>query len=107
MRSAYRGVRPYLLSPAAAPRKTSAATAVADAAARIQSTTRVVITLRWWTCCSRVTGDTPYGQRMPSRLVVKVTCGAEAAERCAQGFTVASVALASGASVSLWLTGEA
>ena len=41
------------------------------------------------------------------RLVVKVTCGAEAPERCAQAFTVASVALASGASVSLWLTGEA
>ena len=44
---------------------------------------------------------------MTSRLVVKVTCGADAPERCAQGFTVASVALASGASVSLWLTGEA
>src|SRR3954447_15496600 len=44
---------------------------------------------------------------MAQRLVVKVTCGAEAAERCAQGFTVASVAVASGASVSLWLTGEA
>jgi predicted peroxiredoxin len=41
------------------------------------------------------------------RLVVKVTVGAEAAERCAQAFTVASVAVASGAEVSLWLTGEA
>jgi predicted peroxiredoxin len=40
-------------------------------------------------------------------LVVKVTCGDEAAERCSQGFTVAAVALAAGASVSLWLTGEA
>lgn len=40
-------------------------------------------------------------------LVVKVTAGAEAPERCAQAFTVASVALASGAQVSLWLTGEA
>ena len=41
------------------------------------------------------------------RLVVKVTCGAEAAERCNQGLTVASTGLASGAEVSLWLTGEA
>ncbi|MDQ1697541.1 MAG: hypothetical protein QOJ03_2894 [Frankiaceae bacterium] len=41
------------------------------------------------------------------RLVVKVTAGAEAAERCAQAFTVAAVGVASGAEVSLWLTGEA
>jgi predicted peroxiredoxin len=40
-------------------------------------------------------------------LVVKVTCGAEDAERCNQGFTVAASALAAGADVSLWLTGEA
>jgi predicted peroxiredoxin len=40
-------------------------------------------------------------------LVVKCTCGAEAPERCAQAFTVAAVALAGGADVSLWLTGEA
>ena len=40
-------------------------------------------------------------------LVVKVTCGAEDAERCNQGFTVAAAAAASGAEVSLWLTGEA
>jgi predicted peroxiredoxin len=38
---------------------------------------------------------------------VKVTAGADAPERCLQGLTVASVALASGAHVSLWLTGEA
>jgi predicted peroxiredoxin len=41
------------------------------------------------------------------RLVVKVTAGAEAPERCAQGFTVAAVAVTAGAEVSLWLTGEA
>ena len=41
------------------------------------------------------------------RLVVKVTAGAEAPERCAQAFTVASTALAAGADVSVWLTGEA
>jgi predicted peroxiredoxin len=42
-----------------------------------------------------------------SSLVVKCTSGAEAAERCNQAFTVAATALSSGASVSLWLTGEA
>ncbi|MGN0064463.1 MAG: DsrE family protein [Nocardioides sp.] len=41
------------------------------------------------------------------KLVVKVTCGAEDAERCNQGFTVASMAALAGAEVSLWLTGEA
>jgi predicted peroxiredoxin len=40
-------------------------------------------------------------------LVVKVTCGADDRERCNQGFTVAATALAAGAEVSLWLTGEA
>jgi predicted peroxiredoxin len=40
-------------------------------------------------------------------LVVKVTCGADDPERCNQGFTVAATALAAGAPVSLWLTGEA
>src|SRR6476659_6765265 len=40
-------------------------------------------------------------------LVVKVTCGADDPERCNQGFTVAATALAAGAQVSLWLTGEA
>ena len=44
---------------------------------------------------------------MARALVVKVTCGAEEAERCNQGFTVAATALAAGAEVSLWLTGEA
>lgn len=42
-----------------------------------------------------------------SRLLVKVTAGAEAPERCAQAFTVSTVAVTSGADVSLWLTGEA
>jgi predicted peroxiredoxin len=40
-------------------------------------------------------------------LIVKVTAGADAPERCSQAFTVASTALASGFDVSLWLTGEA
>ena len=44
---------------------------------------------------------------MARSLVVKVTCGAEDAERCNQAFTVAAAAVAAGADVSLWLTGEA
>jgi predicted peroxiredoxin len=39
-------------------------------------------------------------------LVVKVTAGSDAPERCSQAFTVAAVAVASGVDVSLWLTGE-
>ena len=39
-------------------------------------------------------------------LVVKVTAGADAPERCAQAFTVAATAVAAGVAVSLWLTGE-
>src|SRR3954470_21857950 len=44
---------------------------------------------------------------MSRRLVVKATAGADAQERCAQAFTVAATAVASGVDVSLWLTGEA
>ncbi|MEU6718807.1 DsrE family protein [Nonomuraea purpurea] len=44
---------------------------------------------------------------MARSLVIKVTAGADAPERCNQAFTVATAALASGVSVSLWLTGEA
>ena len=44
---------------------------------------------------------------MSRSLVVKVTCGAEEPERLNQGFTVAAAAAASGAEVSLWLTGDA
>ena len=44
---------------------------------------------------------------MARSLVVKVTCGSEDAERCNQAFTVAAAAVAVGADVSLWLTGEA
>jgi predicted peroxiredoxin len=41
------------------------------------------------------------------RLIIKLTHGVEAAERLSQAFTVAATAAASGAPVSLWLTGEA
>jgi predicted peroxiredoxin len=44
---------------------------------------------------------------MSRTLVVKVTAGADDAERCNQGFTVSATAVAAGAEVSLWLTGEA
>ena len=43
---------------------------------------------------------------MTRRLVVKCTWGQDGPERCNQALTVASVAAASGVSVSLWLTGE-
>lgn len=40
-------------------------------------------------------------------LVIKCTAGADDAERCNQAFSVAAAAVAMGADVSLWLTGEA
>ena len=43
---------------------------------------------------------------MARTLVVKVTAGSDAPERCSQAFTVAATAVASGVPVSLWLTGE-
>ncbi len=45
-------------------------------------------------------------EHMTRNLVVKVTAGTDAPERCSQAFTVAGTALAAGAQVSLWLTGE-
>jgi len=41
------------------------------------------------------------------RLLIKVTAGEDDPERCNQAFTVAATAAATGARVSLWLTGEA
>jgi predicted peroxiredoxin len=43
---------------------------------------------------------------MLGSLVVKSTSGPPDAERCNQAFTVAATAVAAGARVSLWLTGE-
>ena len=43
---------------------------------------------------------------MADRLLVKVTCGTDDPERSNQGLTVAAAAVAAGATVSLWLTGE-
>jgi len=43
----------------------------------------------------------------PSRkLIIKLTVGVESPEKLSQAFTVAATAAASGAVVSLWLTGE-
>ncbi|OLT28016.1 sulfur reduction protein DsrE [Nocardiopsis sp. CNR-923] len=43
---------------------------------------------------------------MSRSMVIKVTAGGDAPERCNQAFTVAAAALAGGVEVSLWLTGE-
>lgn len=43
---------------------------------------------------------------MSRTLVIKVTAGSDAPERCSQAFTVAATAVAAGVDVSLWLTGE-
>ncbi|MGH3368478.1 MAG: DsrE family protein [Nocardioidaceae bacterium] len=43
---------------------------------------------------------------MATSLLIKVTAGAEDAERCNQAFTVAATGIAAGAEVSLWLTGD-
>lgn len=44
---------------------------------------------------------------MSRSLVVKLTSGADGAERANQALMVAATAVASGADVALWLTGEA
>ena len=51
--------------------------------------------------------DDPAPQPAPRPLLVKITCGAEAPERANQGLTVAAAGVALGASVTVWLTGEA
>src|SRR4051812_21746409 len=60
-------------------------------------------------CTTAAPGSLPagYASSMAKKLVIKVTAGADAPERCSQAFTVAAVAVASGVDVSLWLTGEA
>jgi predicted peroxiredoxin len=44
---------------------------------------------------------------MSRTLVIKLTAGSDEPERANQAFTVAATAVAAGATVSLWLTGEA
>ncbi|MFP5282196.1 MAG: DsrE family protein [Actinomycetes bacterium] len=43
----------------------------------------------------------------PRRLLIKITCGAEAPERANQAWTVASLGVAAGVEVTVWLAGEA
>ena len=45
-------------------------------------------------------------QRHARQLIIKLTAGVESPEKLSQAFTVAATAVASGATVSLWLTGE-
>jgi predicted peroxiredoxin len=53
-------------------------------------------------------GSLPFMTSTPrSQLLIKVTAGTDAPERCSQAFTVAATAAASGVPVSLWLTGDA
>ena len=40
-------------------------------------------------------------------LVIKITSGVDELERCNQGWTVATAAIAAGIDVSVWLTGDA
>jgi predicted peroxiredoxin len=42
----------------------------------------------------------------PRSLIIKLTCGAEAAERANQAWTVAAAGVAAGVAVTVWLTGE-
>ena len=57
---------------------------------------------------SGVSNSDPSNSSQPNvrPLVIKVTVGIEFPEKLSQAFTVAATALASGAMVSLWLTGE-
>jgi len=54
---------------------------------------------------ARLGGMEPAGSPRP--LIIKLTCGVEAAERANQAWTVAATAVAAGAEVTVWLTGEA
>jgi predicted peroxiredoxin len=47
----------------------------------------------------------PLSSRRP--LVVLLTVGQDAAERCSAGLTIAATAASAGATVSLWLSGDA
>jgi predicted peroxiredoxin len=54
-----------------------------------------------------LTGERARVLLVARKLVIKVTAGKDEPERCNQAFTVASTAVVSGVTVSLWLTGEA
>ena len=56
--------------------------------------------------CSRRAATGTVSVVAARNLVIKVTAGKDDPERCNQAFTVAATAMASGVTVSLWLTGE-
>lgn len=74
-----------------------------------QTRTSSVVKMTCSTVVSLEDGGGAFGYRgvMSRTLVIKLTAGAEEPERANQAFTVAATAIAAGAPVSLWLTGEA
>jgi predicted peroxiredoxin len=76
---------------------------------KIQTRTSSVVKTTCSTLVSLEDGYGGFGYRgvMSRTLVIKLTAGAEEPERANQAFTVAATAVAAGATVSLWLTGEA
>jgi len=74
----------------------------------VTSTSRVVkMTCSTFASLGDRCGGLGYGGVMSRTLVIKLTAGADEPERANQAVTVAATAVASGAKVSLWLTGEA
>ena len=71
--------------------------------------TSSVVKMTWSTITTLEDGSRRFGYRgvMSRTLVIKLTAGADEPERANQAFTVAATAVAAGATVSLWLTGEA
>src|SRR5687767_9276025 len=76
---------------------------------KIVTRTSSVVKMTWSTVTSLEDGSRAfgYGGVMSRTLVIKLTAGADEPERANQAFTVAATAVAAGAEVSLWLTGEA
>jgi predicted peroxiredoxin len=74
----------------------------------VTSTSRVVkMTCSTFVSLGDGRGGLSYGGVMSRTLVIKLTAGADEPERANQALTVAATAVASGAEVSLWLTGDA
>ena len=76
---------------------------------KMETRTSSVVKMTWSTITSLEDGSRGFGYRgvMSRTLVIKLTAGADEPERANQAFTVAATAVAAGAEVSLWLTGEA
>lgn len=75
---------------------------------RVTSTSRVVkMTCSTFASLGDGVSALSYRGVMSRTIVIKLTAGADEPERANQAFTVAATAVAAGAAVSLWLTGEA